>query len=160
MESLTICTNLPEQTEKVGEILAQDFSAGDVVVLGGALGAGKTTLVKGIGRALGIKDLIVSPTFVLLSRYEGSDINLVHLDAYRLEKLHEVLDLGFEEYVDDSVIVIEWGKYIAEVLPDITLIIELAQATKDWNSRVITINVLSNIDRFEPALDKLHEQFK
>jgi tRNA threonylcarbamoyladenosine biosynthesis protein TsaE len=90
---------------------------GDVVVLAGDLGAGKTTFTQGFGRALGVTEPITSPTFTLARHYEGR-LPVHHLDIYRLEQLAEVADLGLPELLDDGgVVLVEWGDAISSLLP-------------------------------------------
>ena len=109
----------------MGEALAGMLRPGDVVSLTGDLGAGKTTLVQGAARALGVQDPVLSPTFLLVREYEGR-VPIYHLDVYRLERMQEVLDLGFEELVDRRAIVfIEWGDAIDVLLPAERLQVEL-----------------------------------
>ncbi len=98
-----------------GEQLAKHMFAGFVMTLEGELGAGKTTFTKGIGKGLGIKKVINSPTFTIVKVYKGNK-TLYHFDAYRLEGQNE--ELGFEEmFEDDGVCVIEWARYIEDILP-------------------------------------------
>lgn len=105
------------ETAAVGDALARVVAAGDLILLCGDLGAGKTSLVKGFGRGLGISDAITSPTFTLVREYEGN-LRLYHLDVYRFERIEEVADLGLAEMLDDgSVTVIEWGDTISTALP-------------------------------------------
>jgi len=93
------------------------FEGGDVVSLTGDLGAGKTTLVQGAARGLGVRDPVLSPTFTLVRQYRG-ERPVYHLDVYRLDRVQDVLDLGFEEMLDqDGVVFIEWGDAIRAVLP-------------------------------------------
>ena len=91
---------------------------GDVVVLSGDLGAGKTVLAKGIAPpGLGVTEPVVSPTFTIVREYEG-DVPLLHLDVYRLDHLQEVIDLGLDELLDGhAVTVVEWGEAVSALLP-------------------------------------------
>lgn len=104
--------------------LAKYLSAGDLVLLNGDLGAGKTTLSQFIGKALGVKRNINSPTFNIIKSYQGSNLKLHHMDCYRLEDSEE--DLGFNEYFEDeAVILIEWSQFISEFLPPSSLSINI-----------------------------------
>jgi len=114
---VSISTCSAEQTIAVAGALAGAVRPGDLIVLCGDLGAGKTAFTQGLGRALGVTTPITSPTFTLANRYEG-DLVVNHLDVYRLAHIDEVRDLGLHELLDDkSVTVIEWGDAIAGVLP-------------------------------------------
>ncbi len=107
----------PEQTRELAAAIAQLVKSGDVVLLAGELGAGKTCFTQGFGRALGIEETITSPTFTIMRPYEGR-LRLLHADVYRLEHLQEIVDLGIGELVDDdAVAVIEWGDMAEPVLP-------------------------------------------
>ncbi|MFQ3905804.1 tRNA (adenosine(37)-N6)-threonylcarbamoyltransferase complex ATPase subunit type 1 TsaE [Staphylococcus parequorum] len=104
--------------------LAKYLSAGDLVLLNGDLGAGKTTLSQFIGKALGVKRNINSPTFNIIKSYQGLNLKLHHMDCYRLEDSEE--DLGFDEYFEDeAVILIEWSQFISEFLPPSSLTINI-----------------------------------
>ena len=105
-------TSCAEQTEAVGYRLGQCAGAGDVVLCSGPLGAGKTTLVQGFARGLGISPAVYvrSPTFTLVNEYQGP-VPLYHLDFYRLGNAHEVWDIGFEEYLEaGGVVIVEWAE--------------------------------------------------
>lgn len=118
-------TRTPEQTREVGAALAELLGPGDVVSLTGDLGAGKTCLVQGAARALGVEDPVISPTFVLVREYQG-DMLVYHVDVYRLDRLQEVLDLGFEDLLDPSaVLFVEWGDAIEALLPESFLQVRL-----------------------------------
>ncbi|MBC8364589.1 MAG: tRNA (adenosine(37)-N6)-threonylcarbamoyltransferase complex ATPase subunit type 1 TsaE [Actinobacteria bacterium] len=115
--SAIVHTGSAEATQTLAARLAAFVRAGDLIVLCGDLGAGKTTFTQGFGGALGVTSPVTSPTFTLANRYEGSLI-VNHLDVYRLAHIDEVADLGLAELVDDrSVTLIEWGDAIAGVLP-------------------------------------------
>lgn len=104
-----------EETATLGERLGSLLTQGSILTLRGDLGAGKTTFTKSIGKALGVKKVINSPTFTILKTYEGR-MPLYHIDAYRLEGISQ--DLGFEEiFDDDGCCVVEWSDFIDEQLP-------------------------------------------
>lgn len=110
----------------MGEALAGLLVPGDVVSLTGDLGAGKTCLVQGAARGLGVVEPVGSPTFVLVREYRGGQLPVYHLDVYRLDRLQEVIDLGFEDLLDpEGVVFVEWGSVIDALLPDSFLEIEL-----------------------------------
>ena len=115
MSGVVIMTNSGEETRELGRALAGVLRAGDVVLLSGGLGAGKTELAKGVGAGLDVAEPIVSPTFTIAREYEGR-IPLVHVDVYRLDRLQEVVDLGLEER-DDAVTLVEWGDAASAAFP-------------------------------------------
>ncbi len=114
-------------THGLARTVARQVRAGDVIILTGNLGAGKTTFTQGLATALGITAPITSPTFVLARHHThpGGGLNLVHVDAYRLTGADELASLDLESWLDDSVVVVEWGRGIAETLTDAYLDIEL-----------------------------------
>jgi tRNA threonylcarbamoyladenosine biosynthesis protein TsaE len=123
--TLDVISRAPDETRKVGAALAELLVPGDVVSLTGDLGAGKTAFVQGAARALGVQEPVTSPTFVLVRQYRG-DVPVHHVDVYRLDRVQEVLDLGFEDLLDPSgVVFVEWGDAIDALLPDDHLRIEI-----------------------------------
>jgi tRNA threonylcarbamoyladenosine biosynthesis protein TsaE len=119
----------PEQMRALGERLAGLLKAGDLVVLTGELGAGKTTLVQGIGAGLGVRAPVVSPTFVIARVHRDGRLPLVHVDAYRLGSDAEVDDLDLDADLDEAVTVVEWGEGLAERLSPDRLEIRLARSS-------------------------------
>lgn len=118
-------TRSPEETRGVGAAIANLLLPGDVVSLTGDLGAGKTNLVQGAARALGVTEQVSSPTFVLVREYHGL-LPIHHLDIYRLDRVQDVLDLGFEDLLDPrGVMFVEWGSGIEGLLPEAHLEVEL-----------------------------------
>lgn len=122
---LTIRTTSPDETVALGERLGKQLQPGDVIALYGDLGAGKTTLTRGIAVGLGLDADIHSPTFTLIHEHPGR-VHLYHVDLYRLSTEQEVETLGLEEYIySEGVTVIEWGDRMKSILPaerlDITL---------------------------------------
>ena len=127
-------------TRALAAEIAELIGPGDVVVLGGDLGAGKTAFTQGLGGALGVTEQIVSPTFTIERVYEGR-VTLHHLDVYRLDNLHEALDLGLDEALDDGeVAVVEWGEAISGVLGRDYLLVRLALGAGD-DDRTVTFEV-------------------
>jgi tRNA threonylcarbamoyladenosine biosynthesis protein TsaE len=116
-----------DDTRALGTRLAGVLRAGDLVVLTGPLGAGKTALVQGIGTGLGVRGNVVSPTFVIARVHKGP-LPLVHVDAYRLGSLAEVDDLDLDVDVADAVTVVEWGAGLVEQLSDARLEIGIERA--------------------------------
>ena len=141
-----------EDTQAFGRRLAQILRAGDLVLLTGPLGAGKTALVQGIGAGLGVAGAITSPTFVIARLHRGP-VPLVHADAYRLgdrpDPRAEIDDLDLDASVDDSVTAVEWGEGLVENLgndeylqvridrlDDDTRVVELVPHGGDWAARI------------------------
>ena len=122
---LTVTTRSVDETRIVGASLAPMLLPGDVISLSGDLGAGKTALVQGIATASGIEHRVTSPSFTIVHEYKGR-FPLVHIDVYRLNSFQEVIDLGFEEFLDpQAVVLIEWGDAIAPLLPRRHLEVEI-----------------------------------
>ena len=128
----------PADTHSFGRRLAGLLRPGDLLVLTGPLGAGKTALAQGIGAGLGVPGRVVSPTFVLARVHRGGRIPLVHVDAYRLSSLAEVDDLDLDVDLADSVTVVEWGAGLVEQLADAWLRIEVTRLP-DSEERVVTL---------------------
>ena len=106
----------PAETEALGEQFGRAAARGLVIALSGELGAGKTQLVKGLARGLGITARVHSPTFTLVNEYAGGRLRLFHLDLYRLESPQQVLAAGLEEFLQpDGVAVIEWAARIYDL---------------------------------------------
>lgn len=116
MEEKKFITRSARETEEAGSRFATKLKPGDIVLLTGELGAGKTTFVQGVGRALNVKSRIISPTFVLLRRHKGKQgskkINVYHIDLYRLEGSGDIKNLGLEDIFEDvnGIFLIEWGE--------------------------------------------------
>lgn len=106
------------ETKQLAASLAELARPGDVILLAGDLGAGKTAFAQGFGAALGIDESITSPTFTLVNQYTSGRLELFHLDVYRLDQVDEALDLGLAEMLDEGgVTLIEWGDTIIPALP-------------------------------------------
>ena len=112
----TFISHGPAETESLGESFGRAAKRGLVIALSGELGAGKTQLVKGLARGLGITARVHSPTFTLVNEYAGGRLRLFHLDLYRLESSAQILAAGLEEFLQpDGVAVVEWAERIYEI---------------------------------------------
>lgn len=135
MEKILYTTSEHESI-KLGEKIGKLLTPGDVILLDGDLGAGKTTFTKGIGRALGVKRVINSPTFTIVKEYMGENIKLYHLDLYRLDGVGDDFDL--EEYFDSNgICVCEWPFQASDILPKEYLMINIKRI--DDNKRKFII---------------------
>ena len=132
-------TNSAAETRALGEKLASRLKAGDVVVLEGELGAGKSELARGIARGLGVTETVTSPSFTILNVYESGRCPLYHFDWYRLESEEELYELGMDEYLGgDGIAVIEWAERCPEAVPENVLRIRLE--VTGGESRRITVS--------------------
>jgi tRNA threonylcarbamoyladenosine biosynthesis protein TsaE len=130
----------PEDTRSVGERLGAVVRAGDLVILTGDLGAGKTTLTQGLGAGLGVRGPVTSPTFVIARVHPSLDAGpqLVHVDAYRLGDSAELDDLDLDTDLDEAVTVVEWGSGLAEALSSDRLLLRLERAPDDVRTVSVT----------------------
>jgi tRNA threonylcarbamoyladenosine biosynthesis protein TsaE len=111
----TVTTHSEEETAAVGRELAATLSAGDVVLLYGDLGAGKTAFVRGLAEGLGVsRDEVSSPTFTLIQEYRGGRLPLFHVDLYRIEDPREFDELGLDEIAEGGVLAIEWAERLPQ----------------------------------------------
>ncbi len=133
---MTLETQSAEDTRRLGERLSNLLEPGDIVLLTGDLGAGKTTLVQGVARGLEIHEQVTSPTFVIVREYRGI-LPLYHVDAYRLESASELSDLGYEQFWHlDGPVLIEWGEKVAGYFEPDFLQVNLRLGELDDSRRV------------------------
>ena len=104
---------------RVAESIIEELGERRVVLLRGSMGAGKTTLVSRIAKCLGAEDTVTSPTFALVNQYEGANMRIYHFDFYRIDRIEEVFDLGYEEYFySGDLCLVEWPEKIEELIPE------------------------------------------
>lgn len=126
-KSIILCTSSPEETIQLGQFIGEILKAGSVIGLCGELGTGKTHLIKGLAKGLGVdrRYYVTSPSFTIINEYPGR-IPLNHIDLYRLEEIDEMQELGYEEYFyGDGVTAIEWAEKILSFLPEDRLMVEI-----------------------------------
>ena len=154
IQQITLNTSSPEQTQSVGQILGAHAQAGDVFLLSGDLGAGKTCLTQGILWGLGGDEYARSPTFVLICEYPAR-LTLYHMDLYRIDSLDEIIDLGLDDYfLGDGVCVVEWAEKGVNAFIGEHLTVSIVETGSE--SRRLTISVDS--PRYSEMMYALNEQ--
>lgn len=139
MKTLTLHSSNADETIELGRKIGSMLKKGDILAMQGTLAAGKTTITKGIAESLGVKDTITSPTFCLISEYEGT-MPLYHLDVYRLEGGEDFVNLGTDDMLyGDGVSIIEWSEKIMDELPKDVITIKLEPESDGSTNRTITI---------------------
>ena len=131
-----------KETQDLAKKLAKNINPGITISLIGDLGTGKTTFTKGFARQLGIKDHVTSPTFKLISEYQGKNYKLNHIDAYRMNGPEDFLNIGGEEYLlsKNSITIIEWGDLLNDILPSKTIRVNFTRIKSPKESRKIEIS--------------------
>ena len=146
----SIKTHSKEETQKLAQKLAKKLNAGDVVLLSGNLGVGKTTFTQGLAKTLQVKGQITSPTFVIArlhkSLQDGPD--LLHVDAYRLNSLAEIQDLDLVSDLSHAVVIVEWPREMVNDLTENPIKIEIIQDPNEEDSRTINIWAGQAIEEF------------
>lgn len=140
---VTLRSESEERTREIGQFFAGLLKPGDVVLLKGDLGAGKTSFVKGAALGLGVTERVISPTFNIMKCYFGGRLPLYHIDAYRLEGQN--IEIGLDECIEgDGVSFVEWPDYIAPLIPDDPIEIVIARVSD--NARLLTISSVRKDD--------------
>lgn len=134
-----ILSKSPEETQELGRKIGSDLEDKDIVLFFGELGSGKTQLIKGICTALGVKQVVNSPTFIIVNEYDASgSIWVYHFDLYRLKSADEVIDLGLNDYLNNrGIILVEWPELIEDILPENVKKVYLSHVNGDENHRLI-----------------------
>lgn len=143
-------TNNQKETELLGKFLGKMLIPGDFVALSGQLGAGKTVFARGVARGLGIKEDITSPTFTIINQYEGV-YPLAHMDAYRLGSFEELETIGFYDYLEKYIILLEWPEIVEPIVPEDALWIYI----EPMGDNVRNIRFVSHTKRFDKILREL-----
>ena len=139
---LTFTTSSAEETIALGQKIGKLLKKGDIIAMQGTLAAGKTTITKGIAQALGITETITSPTFCLISEYQGT-MPLYHMDVYRLDGTEDFINLGTDDMLyGDGVSIIEWSEKIMDELPASTIVLKITP--QEDGKRLIEIDNWNN----------------
>ncbi len=134
-------TNNDTETAQIAGHLAKILTPGDVVLLHGEMGVGKTVFTKGLCAALGVKDMVSSPTFTVVNEYDGEKMPVFHFDLYRIEEADELLEIGFEEYIRrGGVCVIEWPQNAGRYLPKRCFEVTILRTTFENQRQIIIEN--------------------
>jgi len=137
----TFITKSLDETKELAAKIAEEISGGNVIALIGDLGTGKTAFAQGFAKAMGIKEAVGSPTFKIVSVYEGAKTWLYHVDCYRLKNTQQFMNIGGEEYLAPvtGITLIEWADIIKEILPNNTIVINFKRIIGKSNHREIII---------------------
>lgn len=138
-----IISNSEEETKLIGRKFAKGLKNGDVIVLTGDLGSGKTKFTEGVLQFFGLENEISSPTFNIVNEYVNRDVNVYHFDVYRLEDEDEFYAIGGEEYFEKGICLIEWGEMIESALPNKYIQISFSRNLEDENLREIVIEEIN-----------------
>ena len=142
MKTYTFTSHNSSETMKFASELASILHVGDVVVLSGELGAGKTKFTEGFLKYFGLDNQISSPTFSIVNEYKKDNIHIYHFDVYRLEDVDEFYAIGGEEYFSSGICIIEWGEIIEEALPNNYIKITFEKDISDENLRYLKIEYI------------------
>ena len=133
-----ICEN-EYKTKEFASNLAKVLNKGDVIVLSGELGAGKTKFTEGLLNYFGLQNEISSPTFTIVNEYQNDKINIYHFDLYRLGDIYEFENIGGEEYFSKGICIFEWGELIEDILPDDYIKISFSKSEENPDLRILDI---------------------
>ena len=151
----SIASNSEEKTRAIARRIARFFHPGDIIILDGELGAGKTYFVKGFYDGLHSKDLVSSPTFSIANFYKTNAADILHIDLYRIATVEEYYDLGLLDYFEQSVVLIEWGKKFADNFETYFLI---SFEINDDTTRTLTFTPQG--DKYDPTMIELKKVLK
>lgn len=140
-------TRSPDETIALGKKIGRLLRGGDIIAYSGGLGAGKTTITRGISMGMGLGDEVTSPTFALVNEYRGAGLSLIHFDMYRINSAADLETTGFFDYMDDdTVLAVEWSENIADELPEDRIRIDIRRVSDE--ERVVTVTALDGDERF------------
>ena len=153
MKGFKYISNSENDTKKLAKVFAQMLKKGDILILSGELGSGKTKFTEGFLSYFNLENEISSPTFTIVNEYKKDNINIYHFDVYRLEDSSEFYEIGGEEYFDNGICIIEWGELIRDVLQKDYIEIDFSREENNENSRILEIKSIGN--KYDNLIDEL-----
>ena len=153
MENYIYNSKSENDTKKLAIKMASMLKKGDLIVLCGELGSGKTKFTEGFLTYFGLENEISSPTFTIVNEYKKDDINIYHFDVYRLEDSSEFYAIGGEEYFENGICLIEWGELIEDALPNEYIKIDFSRDDSNENERILNIQSIGN--KYNNIIDSL-----
>ena len=154
MKNFIFKSNSENDTKQFAKQFASKLTKGEVLVLSGDLGSGKTKFTEGFLSYFGLENEISSPTFTIVNEYQKNDINIYHFDVYRLEDSSEFYAIGGEEYFEKGICIIEWGELIEDALPKEYIKINFSRSFENENERILEIQLVG--EKFDKKLDFLN----
>ena len=153
MENYIYNSKSENDTKKLAIKMASMLKKGDLIVLCGELGSGKTKFTEGFLTYFGLENEISSPTFTIVNEYKKDDINIYHFDVYRLEDSSEFYAIGGDEYFENGICLIEWGELIEDALPNEYIKIDFSRDDSNENERILNIQSIGN--NYDNIIDSL-----
>lgn len=153
MKNLIIESNNEQETKSLGKKLAKYMKKGDIIVLSGELGSGKTKFVEGFLSFYNLQDEISSPTFTIVNEYINENTSIFHFDVYRLSDSSEFYAIGGEEYFEKGICLIEWGELISDILPKNRIDIKFKRDTINSDKRII--DIIFQGDKYKTLINNL-----
>ena len=153
MENYIYNSKSENDTKKLAMKMASMLKKGDLIVLCGELGSGKTKFTEGFLTYFGLENEISSPTFNIVNEYKKDDINIYHFDVYRLEDSSEFYAIGGDEYFENGICLIEWGELIEDALPNEYIKIDFSRDDSNENERILNIKSIGN--KYNNIIDSL-----
>lgn len=150
---MKLVSHSENETKEIAKKIAKELKNGDVIILSGDLGSGKTKFTEGFLSYYGLENEISSPTFTIVNEYKKGDINIYHFDVYRIEELDEFYAIGGEEYFSKGICVIEWGELIEQIVPKEHIKITFERNFENENVR--TLNIEAYGKKYEEIISKL-----
>lgn len=150
---MKLISHSENETKEIAKNIAKELKNGDVIILSGDLGSGKTKFTEGFLSYYGLENEISSPTFTIVNEYKKGDTNIYHFDVYRIEELDEFYAIGGEEYFSKGICIIEWGEIIEQIVPKEHIKITFERTFENENER--TLNIEAYGKKYEEIISKL-----